>query len=65
MKLTMMGDSMESGHEGRKKKSLQLIHYILCLSEINFDKKLSYQPVLHPDVFWAYRFFEVKDWIIY
>ena len=47
------------------------LHLFKSISQINPDfmwsffkqKKLSYQCHI-PDVFWAYRFLEVKDWIV-
>ena len=30
----------------------------------NHESLIPTLPVLHPDVFWAHRFLEVKDWVV-
>ena len=56
-----------------------MLQYYVIIATLMFDKKQKYfrdqtwnrrptkcwvMAVLHPDVFWAYHFLEIKDWIV-
>ena len=39
-------------------------HALHNSAKLQNKKRIIRQPVPHPDVFWRYRFLEVKDWIV-
>ena len=59
-------DEREKVLSGFKSKifPIMTIEGTVRLSDLALFPKRLFESVPHPDLFWAYRFLEVKDWIV-
>ena len=58
-------DKVESKNTSGDLLLLTDIHSTLQnISQGTFSSRKKERSVPHPDVFWAYRFLEIKDWIV-